>query len=85
MTNFHATAATSKPIYIGCLLAFSIPQYTQNFLARKSELHRLTNEPKACFHWKYTDKENTLSAKPCFYWKGIERDNLSGPCEDGIL
>lgn len=46
MTNFYSPAATSKPIFIGCILVFSVSQNTDNFLVRKSEVDLLLNEPR---------------------------------------
>lgn len=72
MTNFHSKATTSRPTYIDCMLVFSVLQYTQNFLARNSEIDLLINEPRAFLHYKYVDKENIQSAKPFFYTKEKE-------------
>lgn len=44
MTKFYSTAATSKPIFIGFILVFSVSQNTDNFLVRKSHLDLLLNE-----------------------------------------
>lgn len=46
MTNFYSTAGTSKPVFVGCILVFSVSQNTDNFLVRKSELDLLLNEPR---------------------------------------